>query len=100
MKQDVVKYAKATILCETNGKSDWLQAGEMIQVGLAWRIIDAPTAHAGIGDLPDGGGGDGELLELMEKLRKLDGMAPKFTDNTVRTLKSSNINSSVPTSSN
>jgi len=42
-KNDIFKYAQGTIQIETNGKNDWLQTGEMIQVGLAWRIIDAPV---------------------------------------------------------
>ena len=29
-KYDIVKYYRATILCETKGKHDWIQSGEMI----------------------------------------------------------------------
>src|SRR5262249_60746757 len=42
-KYDIVKYAGGTILCETNGKNEWIQTGEIIQVGPAWRLIGAPV---------------------------------------------------------
>jgi hypothetical protein len=63
-------------LYENSGKHDWLQTGEMIQVGLAWRIIDAPIA----GDSPANEGGsspsDPALQALLEELRQLDVTAP------------------------
>jgi thiol-disulfide isomerase/thioredoxin len=75
MKQDLVKYAGGTVLYETGSKQDWLQTGEMIQVGLAWRIIDAPVPDAGgdgkVADL------DPALKKLLDDLRDLDRNAPK-----------------------
>lgn len=72
-KQDVVKYARASILYENNGKHDWLQTGELIQVGLAWRLTDAPTP----GDGQDVAAGnqqatDPALQKLLDQLRDLD----------------------------
>ncbi|HLN27642.1 MAG TPA: thioredoxin-like domain-containing protein [Gemmataceae bacterium] len=78
-KQDVIKYARGTILCETNGKNDWIQTGELIKVGLAWRIIDAPTIGDGMGDLgatPT----DPAVQALLDQLRDLDARAPKGVD--------------------
>jgi Thioredoxin-like len=77
MKQDLFKYANGTVLCETNGKNEWLQTGEMILVGQAWRLTDAPAV--GPQDfLPDGGGdvAEKELQPLLEQLNDLDKKAP------------------------
>src|SRR5262249_4540024 len=38
MRQDIIKLPRAAILYEANGKHDFLQIGEMILVGLAWKI--------------------------------------------------------------
>jgi hypothetical protein len=71
---DVIRYARGTVLCETNGKSDWLQTGEMIQVGSAWRLLDAPTPGAGDGG--EAGAGTGadnpEVQKLLKELGDLD----------------------------
>ena len=49
-KYDIVKYNRATILCETNSKHDWIQSGEMIMAHAdCWRIIEAPSAGDGTG---------------------------------------------------
>lgn len=78
-KQDLIKYSRASILCETNGKNDWLQTGELIQVGLAWRIIDAPTVGDGAGDEPSSGN-DPALQALLTQLGTLDANPPKVSD--------------------
>ncbi len=39
---DIVRHARGTILYELNGASGWLQTGEMIQVGAAWRLTGGP----------------------------------------------------------
>src|SRR5262249_50756856 len=74
----IVKYAGGTILCETNGKNEWIQTGEIIQVGPAWRLIDAPVA--GLPDdvvAPAGGEvADKELQPLLDQLNALDKDAP------------------------
>ncbi len=43
MKQDIVMHYRATILCETAGRVDALQLGELVQVGETWKLIDAPA---------------------------------------------------------
>jgi len=80
-KQDLIRYARGTILCETNGKHDWIQVGPMIKVGLAWRISDAPTAGDGNGD-PVASTVDPALQALLDQLRDHDAKAPKTTDMT------------------
>jgi hypothetical protein len=78
-KQDVIRYARGTILCETEGKHDWLQTGEMIKLGLVWRIIDAPTVGDGIGDDAPSGN-DPALQALLSELGTLDANPPKTSD--------------------
>lgn len=45
-KVDVVRHSKGTILYETNGKTDWLQTGEMYLVNGAWKLADGPIPGA------------------------------------------------------
>src|SRR5262249_5699626 len=74
-KQDIVSYRRASILCESNGKHDWLQTGELIQVGSAWRIVDAPTVGDGTGeDAPSAN--DPALQSLLSQLGTLDAHPP------------------------
>jgi hypothetical protein len=81
-RQDILKHANGTILYEANGKNDWLQTGEMIQVGMAWRLVDAPTPGAPVMTTDEPGtvgtGGlqtaveDKETEALLMQLKKLD----------------------------
>ena len=75
-KQDLIKYSRGTILCETNGKSEWLQSGEMIKVGLTWRLVDAPALGDGGGDSFNASA-DPALQALLDQLREHDAKAPK-----------------------
>lgn len=74
--QDVVRHPRGLILYETAGKSEWLQAGEMIQVGLAWRITEAPAPGEGqeTAGMP---ALNPELQALLERLRDHDKNPPK-----------------------
>jgi hypothetical protein len=78
-KQDLIKHQRGTILCETDGKNDWIQTGELIQVGLAWRIIDAPVAGDGASD-GSTPGIDPALQALLDQLREHDAKSPKGTE--------------------
>lgn len=87
MRHDLLKYSRGTILCETNGKSDWIQTGEMIQVGMAWRIIDAPIAGPEIPDaIVDRPGHivsphqPPEVQKLLAMLEEHDKTAPRTFD--------------------
>ena len=80
-RQDLIKHANGTILYETSGKNDWLQTGEMIQVGMAWRLIDGPTPGAPVMTTEESGTSgagiqtaveDKETETLLLQLKKLD----------------------------
>jgi peroxiredoxin len=82
LKHDIIKYRAGTILCETAGKNDWIQTGEMVQVGFAWRLVDAPTpglADENAQTETSAAANDPELKGLFDELNKLDGAAPKET---------------------
>jgi hypothetical protein len=74
--QDLIRHDRATILCETGGKNEWIQTSAMIRVGDAWRIFDAPAAGDGSSD-----GAttqvDPALQALLDQLRDHDAKAPK-----------------------
>lgn len=70
-KYDLIKHGNVSIMCETAGKTDWIQAGELIQVGLAWRLIDAPSEGMA-GDAGPVVAADPEVQELRNRLIKLD----------------------------
>jgi thiol-disulfide isomerase/thioredoxin len=77
--RDLIHHANATILYECSGKNDWLQTGEMIQVGYAWRLVDAPTPGAPVdvtGDSAPTPGAtpveDKEMQALLDQLKQLD----------------------------
>jgi hypothetical protein len=77
---DVVKYSRASLLFEVGGATDWVQIGEMIQVGPAWRLVDAPTAGAAVAEKgPDAGSGldDPKLMALVNELTELDKKTPE-----------------------
>jgi hypothetical protein len=76
---DLIHHINATILYEANGKNDWLQTGEMIQVGTAWKLVDAPTPGAPVeigGDAAPAPGAtaveDKEMQGLLDQLKQLD----------------------------
>jgi peroxiredoxin len=81
--QDLFKYANRSLRYDVGDKQhEWLQTGEMIQVGLAWRLADGPTP----GDANDDGrsgadagkaGADPETQKLLKELADLDGKAPQ-----------------------
>src|SRR5262249_38153879 len=87
-KSDMVRHRHGTILFQEgdgkDAKHNWLQTGEMIQVGKAWRIIEAPIQRTqppppeppkpGTGTeavvVPDGG------QTIVDALNKLQGEGP------------------------
>src|SRR5262249_57111257 len=79
--KDVYRHKSGTVLYQNNGKADFLQTGEMILVGKAWKLIDAPVpGHAPIEEKgPMGSGGRDDVVQipeavrpLLEKLREVD----------------------------
>ncbi|MCI0640617.1 MAG: TlpA family protein disulfide reductase [Gemmataceae bacterium] len=79
--QDLIKYSSRAILYEgADKKHDWIQTGEMIQVGLSWRLADAPTP--GFSDPNDNPsiqvvGANPQLQPLLTALDALDKAAPE-----------------------
>jgi thiol-disulfide isomerase/thioredoxin len=77
---DLIKYANGTVLCETDGKNEWVQTGELILVSGAYRLVDGPTVGL-TEQTPSPGNGiavtDKELQGLLEQLRALDDRSPK-----------------------
>jgi thiol-disulfide isomerase/thioredoxin len=74
--KDQLRFPNRAILFESGDKEkkhDWLQTGEMIKVGMAWRLIDGPSPQ----DFsPPPGGDDPALQRLLDKLAKIDGTPP------------------------
>jgi thiol-disulfide isomerase/thioredoxin len=81
--KDLIRYKSGTILYANDGKHDFLQTGEMILVGKAWKIVDAPAPGyaADTDDRNPKGGSDIVVDEktkpLLDKLREVDTEAPK-----------------------
>lgn len=86
-KQDVIRYKHAAVLYQDgNGqgaKADWIQLGEMIQVGKAWRLVQGPTpGMAPAQDAVAGGAEPGGIKvpagaeKLIQELNELDKAGP------------------------
>jgi hypothetical protein len=79
---DVLKHANAAVLYESNGAGDYVQLGELIQVGAAWRLTDGPRPGGAPepADAAKGGGlevpGNPEAMKLIEELTELDKHTP------------------------
>ncbi len=73
--QDVVKYVHATVLYENAGKHDFIQLGDLVLAGKAWRLTEAPS----LGDEPASAApqSDPQLQKLLDELRVLDDAASK-----------------------
>jgi hypothetical protein len=83
---DVVRHVRGTILYDAGGKNDWLQTGEMIQVGAAWRLVGGPTpggtvdqVPASAGPVPTAANTNPALQKLIEALAELDKAPPPVT---------------------
>jgi hypothetical protein len=69
-KYELIRYRSGTILYQLGDKHDWMQTGEMIQIGRAWRLVGAPApGHAA----PDGpvAGVNGDTVELNDEIKPL-----------------------------
>lgn len=75
---DLIRHPRGTILVDLGGKTEWLQSGEMIQVGAAWKLVDGPA----VGAIAEEEGSklagrldfdkDPELKKLVDDLANLD----------------------------
>jgi hypothetical protein len=76
-KADYVRYKSGTILYQDGQgkepKHSWLQTGEMVQVGKAWKLIQAPTSGMNADDgrnVAEGSGTGGVVPKGADKLVK------------------------------
>jgi TolA-binding protein len=92
-KQDVIIHGRAMILCETNGKTEYIQLGDIIQVGETWKLKDAPTTieTAQTGSLltsessnttTPSAPADGPLQKALKELADLDAKMPQVVGTT------------------
>jgi hypothetical protein len=77
---DVVRHAKGTVLVDVGNSNEWVQTGELVKVGDAWRLTSGPSAG------PSEGGSDElakslspEVQKLIDELVALDKQAPPMT---------------------
>jgi thiol-disulfide isomerase/thioredoxin len=79
---EVIKHTRGTLLYDNGGTSDWIQTGEMYQVGSAWRLVSAPVPGASAPETANGKGGsvnlddNPELQKLISELTELDKSVP------------------------
>ena len=71
---DTIKYASRAIRYEkTNKTHGWIHTGEMIQVGMAWRLLDAPSnTDPSVVDQPKNVVNNPQLDKLLTDLADLD----------------------------
>jgi thiol-disulfide isomerase/thioredoxin len=91
MHQDLIRYTSALVFYQTGDETKGpieakgLQLGELIQVGSAWRLIDAPVPGSLVrSDLPGGDTGsviNKEMEGLFRELGDLDKTAPQGNPN-------------------
>jgi hypothetical protein len=74
-REDYTSYKGGTVLVEDGGKNHFLQTGELVQIGRAWKVIDGPSAGAGGNNSSEPEVEPG-IRALVEKLNALDQKAP------------------------
>ncbi|HEV3005508.1 MAG TPA: thioredoxin-like domain-containing protein [Pirellulales bacterium] len=98
--KDLLVYENALALVETDGKHSQLPIGTLVQVGDAWRLVDAPALGEDQADVVAGGiffavlsrgittsdgtgggglGSDAKTQEMLARLESLDQAAAKAT---------------------
>lgn len=68
-KLDLIHYAHGTILYGDEQNNDFLQTGEMILVGRAWRIVEAPVPGAAV--QPQGNNNVGPGVPITDAIKPL-----------------------------
>lgn len=43
LQSDLVRHPKGAMLLEIGGKTEWIQTGELLQIGAAWKLVEGPT---------------------------------------------------------
>jgi thiol-disulfide isomerase/thioredoxin len=80
-RDDLVVHKNGTILVEDKGKTHFLQTGEIMMVGRAWKVVEGPAAGPGMSGSDVGAVGAGpvitpEIAELVKQLDAHDKTAP------------------------
>jgi hypothetical protein len=80
---EIIKHTRGTMLYDNGGNSDWIQTGEMYQVGGGWRLVSAPVQGASAPEAPAGGKGsqvslddNPELQKIIAELTEVDKQVP------------------------
>jgi len=84
-KRDILWHSRAMLVCETAGKADVLQLGELVLIGEAWKLLDVPgpgEQEVVVGD-PAGASktappGDPMVQEILKRIAELDKAAPSY----------------------
>ena len=75
-REDYTAHKNGTVLVEDGGKTSFVQTGEMVQVGRAWKLIDGPAAGAAGTGGNEGPVVEPQIKELVDRLNELDKTAP------------------------
>jgi hypothetical protein len=74
-REDLVVYKNATILVQDGKNTKFLQIGDLVQIGRAWKLVDGPGGGAAEGSVP-GGPIPPEIEAFVQELNKLDQVNP------------------------
>jgi hypothetical protein len=75
-REDYTCYKNGTILVDDGGKTSFLQTGELVQVGRAWKVVDGPATGAASNDPSPGEPIEEGIKKLVEQLNELDKRSP------------------------
>lgn len=79
---ECIKFPSRAIRYESNKKHEWIHTGELIQVGMAWRLVDVPSDKDPIGGRtgpnPDPVQQTPELQKLLLALTDIDEKQPQL----------------------
>jgi hypothetical protein len=81
-RDDLVAHKNATILIQDGDKTHFLQTGEMVLVGRAWKLVEGPSAGPGGVQVADANTGNAPVIiedirGFVEELDKLDNQEGK-----------------------
>jgi thiol-disulfide isomerase/thioredoxin len=75
--EDYTAYKSGTILVEDGGKNQFLQTGELVQVGRSWKLVDGPSAGVSAPGVADGTPlVEPQIARFVEELNKIDKAGP------------------------
>jgi len=79
--EDLIHYPSRAILFQSGDKHDWLHTGEIVKVGLAWRLLDIPSHqeshHPVAQPHPSQTPSDPEAEKLKDQIAEMDKHPPE-----------------------